>query len=167
MTTLTELVCILDCSSSTAGQVPEWLERYNALLEQLRHRYQEYRVTTVLFDADIRIVHDREPVDRLPALMLESLPSGSGSAVLDAVGMMISRMDALQRYTPPQQAGAVQVVIATDGLDNASRTFGRSRVRQLLEQQQCQGWALEFWNAGLDDICTTTSYVTRPERISG
>lgn len=163
MAELTELVFILDCSGSMAARAQDMLDRYNRALEQQRQRYGRCRVTTVLFDHELRLLHDREWLSQVAPL--QQLPTGSGSSVWDALAMSCSRLAALQQFTPEGQwADQVRLLVATDGLDNNSRLFDRRSLRQLLEQQR-PGWTLEFWYADLGELLSMEAYVPRPERL--
>lgn len=55
----TELVFILDRSGSMAGLEADTIGGYNAMLEKQRAVPGEARVTTVLFDNQYELLHDR------------------------------------------------------------------------------------------------------------
>ena len=55
----TELVFILDRSGSMAGLEADTIGGYNAMLEKQRAVPGEARVTTVLFDNQCELLHDR------------------------------------------------------------------------------------------------------------
>ena len=56
----TELVFILDRSGSMAGLEADTIGGYNAMLEKQRAVPREARVTTVLFDNQCELLHDRK-----------------------------------------------------------------------------------------------------------
>lgn len=56
---LTELVFILDRSGSMAGLESDTIGGYNALLKKQQAEPGEAIVTTVLFDDDYQLLHDR------------------------------------------------------------------------------------------------------------
>ena len=56
---LTELVFILDRSGSMAGLETDTIGGFNAMLEKQRKVEGECRITTVLFDHDYELLHDR------------------------------------------------------------------------------------------------------------
>lgn len=78
------------------------------------------RVTLTTFNDHVDVTHFRAPLDRLQRLTRESyLPDGS-TAMLDAVGLTIDR---LERAVKDAAQKPFVVCIISDGLENASRHF--------------------------------------------
>ena len=65
---LTELVFILDRSGSMSGLEADTIGGFNAMIEKQKKEAGEAFVSTVLFDNDAQVIHDRVPLDRIPAL---------------------------------------------------------------------------------------------------
>ena len=65
---LTELVFILDRSGSMAGLEGDTIGGFNAMLEKQRKEPGEAVISTVLFDNETEVIHDRLPLDRVLAL---------------------------------------------------------------------------------------------------
>ena len=59
---LTELVFILDRSGSMSGLEGDTIGGFNGMLAKQKKEEGEANVTTVLFDDQIEIVHDRFPI---------------------------------------------------------------------------------------------------------
>ena len=64
---LTELVFILDRSGSMCGLEEDTIGGFNSMLEKQKAEPGEAVVSTVLFDNDSEVIHDRLPLDRVPA----------------------------------------------------------------------------------------------------
>lgn len=65
---LTELVFILDRSGSMAGLEADTIGGFNAMMEKQRGEPGEAIISTVLFDNESEVIHDRIPMNRVPAL---------------------------------------------------------------------------------------------------
>lgn len=167
MNNLTELVFILDQSSSMHGLEAETLSGYNSVLDKQKPMYAPCRVSTFLFDSRTQIVHDRVDVKQVPHMTAEHYRPQGYTALLDAVGLAIDRIGNIQKYTPPQRAENVMVVIITDGMENASRHYSLPRVRRMIEhQRQRFGWEFIFLGANIDAIDTAASYGIHPDCAS-
>ena len=59
MENLTEMVFILDRSGSMAGLEKDTIGGFNSLLEKQKKEKGKALVTTMLFDDDFTLVHDR------------------------------------------------------------------------------------------------------------
>ena len=89
---LTELVFILDRSGSMHGLEKDTLGGFNSMIEKQRKTEEKVLVTTVLFDSDIEVLHDRLPIRRVRPMTEEDYVAGGCTALLDAVGNTIHRL---------------------------------------------------------------------------
>ena len=64
----TELVFILDRSGSMAGLERDTIGGFNAMLKKQKEVEGECRITTVLFDNQINILHDRLDIQAIGSL---------------------------------------------------------------------------------------------------
>ena len=62
---LTELVFILDRSGSMAGLEGDTIGGFNAMLEKQKKEPGEAVISTVLFDNECQVLHDRVDISRL------------------------------------------------------------------------------------------------------
>ena len=90
----TELVFILDRSGSMAGLEADTIGGYNAMLEKQRAVPGEARVTTVLFDNQYELLHDRidvraEENEFPPKLLLLAFHHGLDLCVIKRVGRVL------------------------------------------------------------------------------
>ncbi|MBS7327058.1 MAG: VWA domain-containing protein [Thiopseudomonas sp.] len=168
MNTLTELAFILDRSGSMTGLEDDTLGGYNSMLEKQRNLYNDCRITTVLFDHEVQILHDRLDIRLVTPVTREHYQPRGNTALLDAMALTINRLGAIQQYTPPaQRAERVMVVIITDGMENASRQYSVGQLRKLVERQQQRfGWEFIFLGANMDAIGVACSYGIAPEKAS-
>jgi len=151
---LTELVFILDRSGSMGGLEKDTIGGYNSMLEKQKREEGSVHITTVLFDNRIEMLHDRMPIDAVEPLTEKEYFVRGSTALLDAVGSTIERLNKIQNALPKdERAEKVIFVITTDGFENSSREFTYPRVKQLIESQQKElKWEFIFLGANMDAV---------------
>lgn len=79
------------------------------------------------------------------------VPRGS-TALLDAVGRAINETgERLAKMPEAERPGLVVFVVMTDGLENSSREFTKSHIKQMIEHQQSvYKWQFTFLGANQD-----------------
>jgi len=159
-TNLTELVFILDRSGSMAGLESDTIGGFNGMLEKQKKEPGNAMITTVLFDDQLELLHDRYDIRRIrPVTEKEYYVRGS-TALLDAIGTTIDRLGNFQKFTcENQRADKVIVVITTDGMENASRKYSYSDVQKMINRQKTRfGWEFIFLGANIDAIATAAKF---------
>lgn len=149
---LTELVFILDRSGSMAGLEQDTIGGFNAMIEKQRKEPGEALISTVLFDNETQVIHDRLPLDRVPALTEKEYYVRGCTALLDAVGGAIHHIGNVHKYAREEDVPERTLfVITTDGLENASRRYTYEKVKAMIEGQKARyGWEFLFLGANID-----------------
>lgn len=157
---LTELVFILDRSGSMSGLESDTIGGFNSLLAEQQAKPGQALLSTVLFDDESVVVHNRVPIDRVPPLTARDYRVGGCTALLDAIGGAIHHIGNCQKYADPEARPArTLVVIITDGEENASRRYSFKRVKHMIERQQKRfGWDFLFLGANMDAIAVASQY---------
>ena len=150
----TELVCILDRSGSMSGLESDTVGGFNAMLEKQKTEDGTCYVSTVLFDNDSTVLHDRVPIDRVPPMTAKDYTPGGCTALLDAIGGAIHHIGNIHKYARREDVPEHTIfVITTDGLENASRRYGSDRVKRMIERQKERyGWEFLFLAANIDAV---------------
>ena len=65
---MTELVFILDRSGSMGGLEADTIGGFNAMIEKQKKEEGKAYVSTLLFDTTVNVIHDRLPLDQVPAM---------------------------------------------------------------------------------------------------
>jgi uncharacterized protein YegL len=153
---LTELVFILDKSGSMGGLETDTIGGYNAMLEKQKAVDGECLITTVLFDNNYEILHDRIDIRAVSPITEEEYQVGGTTALLDAIGRTIHKIGNAQKHTADEyRAEKVLFVIITDGLENSSREYSLEQVKALIELQKTKyGWEFIFLGANIDAVET-------------
>ena len=151
---LTELVFILDRSGSMSGLESDTIGGYNAMLKKQQQEAGEAVVTTVLFDDQYELLHDRINLKGIRPISAREYYVRGCTALLDAIGKTIQKIANVQQHTSEEErAEKVLFVITTDGMENASKEYSYKKIRSLVEKQQKKyGWEFIFLGANIDAI---------------
>lgn len=98
---------------------------------------KQVNVTTVLFDDEAEIIHDRFPIEIIEPLTEREYFVRGCTALLDAVGVVIEKIDNVQKHLPEaHKAGKVIFVITTDGLENSSEHYTYEQIRRMISAKK-------------------------------
>ena len=160
MNNITELVFILDCSGSMAGLERDTIGGFNAMLEKQKRESGTAYVSTVLFNTDSRVLHDRLPLRSVPPMAANDYTVGGGTALLDALGGAIHHIGNIHKYARREDVPARTLfVIITDGMENASRFYSADIIRRKISRQRDKyGWEFLFLGANIDAIETARRF---------
>lgn len=165
---LTELVFILDRSGSMSGLEGDTIGGYNAMMEKQKAEAGEALVTTVLFDNEFELLHNRADLGSLmPITEKEYFVRGS-TALLDAMGKTINMVAKEQKIEGEEaRAGKVILVITTDGMENASREYTYQKIKEMVEKQKRDhGWEFIFLGANIDAVAEAGRFGIAEDRAA-
>lgn len=157
---VTEVVFILDKSGSMAGLEADTIGGYNSMLNKQKKAEGEAFVTTVLFNHQNELLHDRINVKGISPITEEDYEVGGTTALLDAIGFSIQKIINVQKHTRSgERAENVLFVITTDGMENASREFSPEKIKKMIQhQKEKYGWDFMFLGANIDAISTAAQF---------
>lgn len=155
-----ELVFILDRSGSMAGLESDTIGGFNALLDKQKKEQGDAKVTTVLFNHQYELLHDRLPINGIAPITDEDYEVGGTTALLDAVGSTIQKIGNVQKRTcEEERAGRVMFVITTDGMENASCEYNYAKIKSMIEHQKTVcNWEFVFLGANIDAVSTARNF---------
>lgn len=153
---LTELVFILDKSGSMSGLEEDTIGGYNAMLQKQKTVEGDALITTVLFDNNYELLHDRIDIKAVSPITDKEYYVGGSTALLDAIGRTINKIGNAQKHTAEDyRADKVLFVIITDGMENASCEYSYEKVKTMVERQKVKyGWEFIFLGANIDAVET-------------
>ncbi len=163
---LTELVFILDRSGSMSGLEADTIGGFNSMIEKQKKESGEAFVSTVLFNHENAVIHDRADIrDIRPMTQDDYCPCGS-TALLDAIGSAIHHIGNVHKYARPEDVPEKTLfIITTDGFENASRRYNADEIRRKIQRQKEKyGWEFLFLGANIDAVETASHIGIERER---
>ena len=149
---LAEIVFILDRSGSMAGLEGDTIGGFNAMIEKQKGEPGEALVSTVLFDNESVVIHDRVDIQRIAPMTRDDYYVRGCTALLDAVGGAIHHIGNVHKYAREEDRPEKTLfVITTDGMENASRKYSYEKLKAMIQRQKERyGWEFLFLGANID-----------------
>lgn len=151
---LTEMVFILDRSGSMSCLEAETISGFNSLIEKQKQEEGRALVSTVLFDDEIKILHDRMDVNKVRPITHEDYYVGGCTALLDAIGKTIRHISGIHRHSGQKDMPEkTMVIITTDGMENASREYTLQKINKMItKKREKYHWEFVFLGANMDAV---------------
>ena len=164
-TALTEIVFVIDESGSMFDLTSDTIGGFNSLIAKQKEEPGEAKITLVLFSDSYRTVYNAQDVNTVPNLDHHSYRPGGCTALLDALGDTINQVGIRLAATPEnERPGKVLFVIITDGYENASNEFTKSKVKEMIEHQKGKySWQFMFLGANMDAVSEAATYGITPD----
>ncbi len=163
---ITELVFILDRSGSMAGLEKDTIGGFNAMIEKQKKQEGECYVSTVLFDNESEVLHDRIKLYDIPKMTDRDYTVRGCTALIDAIGGAIHHIGNIHKYARPEDVPEhTMFVITTDGQENASHRYTSEQVKGMIKRQKEKyGWEFLFIGANIDAVETAARYGISQDR---
>lgn len=162
----TEIVYILDRSGSMGGLEADTIGGFNSMMKQQKKVGESALISTILFDDDIEVLHDRKNILEVNEITEEEYFVRGCTALLDAVGGAIHHISNVHKYARAEDRPEKTIfVITTDGMENASRNYTYAQVQKMVKRQQEKyGWEFIFIGANIDAYAEASKFGIRKER---
>ena len=149
---LTEIVFILDRSGSMAGLESDTIGGFNSMIAKQKTEPGEAFVSTVLFDNEATVIHDRVDIQKTQPMTQRDYYVRGCTALLDAVGGAIHHIGNVHKYAREEDRPEKTLfVITTDGKENASHRYSYAKVKDMIQRQKKKyGWEFLFLGANID-----------------
>ena len=163
---LTEIVFILDRSGSMRGLELDTIGGYNSLMDKQKKEEGEAIISTVLFDDQTEVIHDRVAINSINPMTEKEYYVRGCTALLDAVGGAIHHIGNVHKYAKKDDVPEKTLfIITTDGMENASRRYSYEKVKHMIERQKEKfGWEFLFLGANIDAVEEAGKFGIQPER---
>lgn len=155
----TEIVFILDESGSMSNLKSDTIGGFNSLIEKQKKEEGEAVVSTVLFNTNSHVVHDRVPLNEIGKMTDNDYCPNGCTALLDAVGEAVKHIGNVHKYARDEDVPEHTLfIITTDGMENSSKHYTAKDVKKLISRQQEKyGWEFVFLGANIDAAETAES----------
>ena len=148
----TEIIFVIDKSGSMSRLTNDTIEGFNGFVESQKDDTKT-TLTTVLFDTSWKTLHDGVDVYEVSPMTNNDYIAGGGTAMLDAIGDTINRVQDRHDELGTEKPEKVLFVITTDGEENASRKFTKAQIEKMIKHQtNGHGWEFMFLGANMDAV---------------
>ncbi|MDI9496234.1 MAG: VWA domain-containing protein [Bacillota bacterium] len=168
MKNLTELVFILDRSGSMSGLESDTIGGFNSMLDKQKKETGDALVTSVLFDHDYELLHDRVNIKKVEDMTEKEYFVRGTTALLDAIGKTINHIrKSISDTAEEDRPDKVIFVIITDGMENSSREYSKDKVKGMIEDQKAKySWEFVFLGANIDAVKTAADFGIHEDRAT-
>ena len=148
-----ERIFILDRSGSMQSCWDDTIGGYNSFVESQKE--MGGTMTLVQFDNEYTVLYTAKPIAEVEPLTRKTFVPRGSTALLDAMGQAIKSC---------KNQTAQTVIILTDGLVNASNTYTKAHIKDLVEQKEKEGWVFMYLGANHDAFGEAESLGIAPGR---
>lgn len=165
---ITEIVFILDRSGSMSGMEDDTIGGFNSIIENQKKLPGKAYVSTVLFDNECEVLHDRVELKDIESMNNRQYYVRGCTALMDAIGGAIHHIGNVHKYARKEDVPEKTIFfITTDGMENASHKYDSRRVKEMIRRQEEKyGWEFVFVAANIDAVETAAHIGIRKERAA-
>ena len=145
---------LLDRSGSMQGLTEDVVGGFNQFVADQVLKPGKARLTAVQFDGTdpFEMIVDARRINDVPELTSDVYQPRGVTPLYDALGHLIKSAD--RRISYRAEKGRPEedqlVIVFTDGLENASTKFERSKIFELIQDRMNAGWTFVFMGANQD-----------------
>ena len=163
---LTEIVFILDRSGSMRGLETDTIGGYNSLIEKQKKEEGEAYISTLLFDDECEVLHDRVELSKIKSMTDKEYYVRGCTALLDALGGAIHHIENVHKYAREEDRPEKTLfIITTDGQENSSKQYSYEKVKKMVERQKEKyGWEFLFLGANIDAVTEAARFGISEDR---
>jgi len=145
---------VLDRSGSMASIQSDVIGGFNSFVAQQRAQPGRCLMTLIQFDGQDphEVLENARPIEQVPSLDARRFVPRGNTPLYDAMGHAIAdaaiRTEKLEANGEPREE--IVFVTFTDGLENASQEYSRSKVFELIRKREQAGWSFIYLGANQD-----------------
>ena len=163
----TEIISLVDRSGSMQSILDDAIGGFNIFLAAQQRQPGEAELSLILFDHEYQVVHQAVDIQQVEPLNQDTYVPRGSTALLDAVGKTIDAVGERLAATPEsERPSQVIISILTDGYENASQTYSKPKVAEMIKHQtEKYNWAFEFQAANMDAFAAAKELSIAPDRV--
>ncbi len=169
----TQIVCILDASSSMNSIIDEARDGFNKFIDDQKKLDDDASLTVVTFSSGgenngYELLYDNVSLDNVEHLTPEDWYGNGMTALYDAIGKAITDVSAAHKnLKKADRPDKVLFAIVTDGHENASKEFTQTSIKTLIKKHEKQDWQFVYLAADQDaTVASSLIGVTRGSTLS-
>ncbi len=150
----THVAVVLDRSGSMDSIRSDTIGGFNSFLDDQKKEKGECTITLVQFDDKYEVNYDFKKLKEVKPLNEQTYVPRGMTALLDAIGKtIITEGETLSRMNEDDRPEKVIFIILTDGLENMSKEYQRSKIMEMInEQEEKYKWKFLYLGANQDAI---------------
>jgi hypothetical protein len=139
-----------DCVNATIDGFNEQLDRICSM--ELEFPEQDIRLGVTLFDHRVHHIKVGASISEVVRLNRENYVPNGNTALLDAIGHTIQKLEEMEA-SPTSVPSTFVLVVLTDGHENSSQIFNLEQIRSRISKLESTGkWTFSFIGATLDAL---------------
>lgn len=143
------IVCVIDKSGSMRGKESDVIGGFNKFLAEQKALPGNAYLTMIQFDHEYDVRFNRVPIQHVAELTKDTYKPRGNTALLDAIGRAINSVLWTDRK--------VQVLVITDGEENASTQYRKETITNLIKAKTEAGWSFVYLGAGVNSFRDATN----------
>ena len=149
-----------------SGLEDDTIGGFNSMIEKQKKQDGDCYVSTVLFDDESEVLHDRVKLADISKMTDNDYTVRGCTALIDAIGGAIHHIGNIHKYARPEDVPEhTMFIITTDGQENASHRYTSEQVKKMIEhRREKYGWEFLFIGANIDAVETAARYGIDKER---
>lgn len=154
----TEIVFVLDRSTSMHSIAQKAVDGFNAFLKEQQKNPKGKRLTLLQFDNKLEYIYKSKKISKcIPLVNGETYVIQGWTALLDAIGTAVHSV---------WNAKNVILAVYTDGYENSSQEFTTKNIKKILKRATKKGWETIFLAAEVDTIYFTHTLNINPNKVA-
>lgn len=154
----TQIVCILDASSSMNSIIDEARDGFNKFIDDQKKLESDATLTVATFssggvDNGYKLLYNDRPLLEVKPLTEDDWYGNGMTALHDAIGKAITDVSqAHKTLKKSKRPDKVLVAIVTDGHENASKEFNNESIKSLISEMEKNDWEFIYLAADQNAI---------------
>ncbi len=155
----TEIICVLDKSGSMDKIKTDAIGGFNTFLKSQKELKESASLTLALFSNRYNLELDNVSLDEVPELTEKTFSPSGTTALYDSIGRTMNMVGKrLANTDESERPNKILFIILTDGDENASRTFSKEKISEMISHQRdVYNWEFVFLAANQDAMKTAST----------
>jgi len=149
-----EVAAVIDRSGSMRGKEEDTIGGINATIDELKKNNEpntKINFSVKFFDHEEYMLLRRTPLENIRPLKIGDLQPRGQTALLDAMGSTLTYFIHL-KMTEPDSFNSCIIYVATDGMENASKRYTTSSIKNIIAEAKKYNIDLLYLGANQDAI---------------